>query len=355
MKDSTDQELFQAADAEAWYADWQARQGATGLSVATYHAASTDFLVISVPHRAVSLRRRLRISRVEPVYTMIRRNALLTFEEYDPKRHVEKTYAHDRGKVRHFSRASRNRFFTKMMEINWLDIETPLYFITLTYPREFPTDGAVCRGHLLAWTKKLERKYGHVFFAWKREFQARGAPHYHLMIAVNEPDEASLRESARVLWAPYRVAASGAAEGWTGQGDLETADELQASVQVERVRKPQAAAGYISTYMCKEDQNTVPVKYQVIRDGVIERERDCEYTNVGRWWGFWRTSSVPKRREETDISKKEYDAAIANIKAYWELKRLPEYRWETRIELREYDNDAVDAIERNVREIIAER
>lgn len=305
-----------------------------GLSVVTYPAEKTDFLALK-PSRVhyTSIKGRLRVLTREPTFTMVRRNAMLTVKADYPAMKRDKWYDHDRGEVREFSKASRKRFFEKMMEINWDAIEQPLYFVTLTYPALFPTDGAITRRHLEAFTKKLERKYGKLFYAWKREFQRRGAPHYHLMIAVEEADLERLQAYVSETWALY------AYDGFTGPVNP---DDMQAGTQVERVRSPQRAAGYLAEYMCKADQNSVPKEVLVIKKGKIIDRYPAAFTNTGRWWGFWRDKRVTRRREETPLTAYQYNVAVALIKAHWAANRLPEYRSETKIELREYKQSLND-------------
>jgi hypothetical protein len=65
-----------------------------------------------------------------------------------------------RGKIRGFSRASRRSLLRRMASINrtaFRAFKGRLLFTTLTYPTDYPGDPAVCKRHLEAFGKRLER------------------------------------------------------------------------------------------------------------------------------------------------------------------------------------------------------
>ena len=88
------------------------------------------------------------------------------------------TPAAKRGAVQVFSAASRKRLFEFMHQIEFYR----LTFITLTYPRVWPSDGKEVKKHLRRFRARLERKFGKLRVMWRMEFQDRGAPHFHLLI-----------------------------------------------------------------------------------------------------------------------------------------------------------------------------
>ncbi|MDR2849030.1 MAG: hypothetical protein LBW77_00545 [Verrucomicrobiota bacterium] len=129
------------------------------------------------------------------------------------------------------------------------------FFICLTYPAEWPKDGRTVKRHLDALGKRCRRAGG--CFAWALEYQTRGAPHFHLLARF--PESWDIR-TVRV-WV---------ASGWyeiVGSGDER---HLRAGTSVERVRHAECAGWYISGYLGKECQKTVP-------DGVAL---------PGRMWGM---------------------------------------------------------------------
>ena len=124
------------------------------------------------------------------------------------------------------------------------------YMVTLTYPAQFPMDGETVKQNLRCMREWFKRR--NVSAAWFLEFQARGAPHLHLIT-----DKAVGREELSAKW--FQV---------VGSGDEK---HLRAGTQQAKLRKPHAVAAYVAKYASKSDQKEVP-------EG---------YTNVGRFWGAW--------------------------------------------------------------------
>ena len=155
-----------------------------------------------------------------------------------------------RSEVKEFSRASRQRL--AFIAANSDVVFTSL--CTLTYPREFPNDGARVKRDLQTFLKALRRKVPALEFLWFLEFQRRGAPHVHVLIRgarVHKPMQRWVSET----W--YRIC---------GTGD---ARHLRAGTRLERVRKPNGARNYAVKYAHKMRQKCVPEGYR----------------NVGRFWG----------------------------------------------------------------------
>lgn len=137
------------------------------------------------------------------------------------------------------------------------------HMLTLTYPEEFPCDGAISKNHLRLLLQRLSRfakeHYPHVKHSvfWFLEFQERGAPHYH-------------------LFTNYFVGKDWLANAWyevVGTGDP---DHLKAGTRAEALRKGhKVAAMYATKYAQKQEQKAVPKGY----------------LNVGRFWGVRGDSS----------------------------------------------------------------
>jgi hypothetical protein len=89
-----------------------------------------------------------------------------------------------------WSRKSRARMVRTLAELDYaplfVDPESVPAMLTLTYPGDWLPVAAspkVCKGHLDALGKRFAREYGRALVGvWKREFQRRGAPHYHLLM-----------------------------------------------------------------------------------------------------------------------------------------------------------------------------
>jgi hypothetical protein len=153
-----------------------------------------------------------------------------------------------RSSVSSFSAASRRR-----MAFAFRNMEPPKIMLTLTYPREFSSDGSRIKRDLHNFKKSLLRK-GVRDVAWFLEFQRRGAPHFHLFLWVPVP-----KKWVSSTW--YRI---------VGSGDER---HLSAGTRVEWLRYSHAAASYATKYALKNEQKIVP-------DG---------YLNVGRFWGVSRS------------------------------------------------------------------
>jgi hypothetical protein len=70
-----------------------------------------------------------------------------------------------RDKVRGFSRASRRNLLFRLASINrsaFRAFKGRMIFVTLTYPYEYPDDPELCKDHLKALRKRLQRKCGDV-------------------------------------------------------------------------------------------------------------------------------------------------------------------------------------------------
>lgn len=62
-----------------------------------------------------------------------------------------------------------------------------LAMVTVTYPGDWEAvapDGKTVKAHLRAWKERYRRAWGEpIVGAWKLEFQGRGAPHFHMLMA----------------------------------------------------------------------------------------------------------------------------------------------------------------------------
>lgn len=149
--------------------------------------------------------------------------------------------------------------------------------VTLTYPGEWlavAPDSLACRAHVDAFRKRYRRRWGVPLVGiWKREFQRRGAPHYHIWtVPPAGVDRGEFRRWIGDTWASvvghpdpvqrerHRVA--GTACDWsTGR----------------RSSDPYALGVYFSkhgSFAAKDYQNVAPREW-------------VETGSVGRFWGYW--------------------------------------------------------------------
>ena len=92
-----------------------------------------------------------------------------------------------RDRVRGFSRASRTNLLRRLASINraaFKAFKGRLISITLTYPHEYPEDPELCKNHLKALRRRLQRKFGEFAGFWRLGIQKRGAWHFHLLLFV---------------------------------------------------------------------------------------------------------------------------------------------------------------------------
>jgi len=94
-----------------------------------------------------------------------------------------------RDRVSGFSRASRRNLLRRLASINRRAFRTfkgRMIFVTLTYPGEYPEDPELCKGHLKALRKRLQREYKSFAAFWRLGIQMRGAWHFHLLLFVGQ-------------------------------------------------------------------------------------------------------------------------------------------------------------------------
>jgi len=168
-----------------------------------------------------------------------------------------------RAPIREFSKKSRQR-------LAFTAANTDVVFrsmITLTYPRDFPSDGRLVKRHLNRFLQWFKRDSGGVSLLWFLEFQRRGAPHVHIlsdrMVPRGVEDRRGLRFRVSASW--YRIVDS---------GDIR---HHAAGTRTERLRSLEGGRRYAVKYAMKMKQKVVPEAYQ----------------NVGRFWGC--TRDVPPK------------------------------------------------------------
>jgi hypothetical protein len=83
-----------------------------------------------------------------------------------------------RDKVRGFSRTSRTNLLRRLASINrtvFKGFRGRMIFVTLTYPGEYPEDPKLCKRHLKALRKRLQREFEPFAAFWRLGIQRRGA------------------------------------------------------------------------------------------------------------------------------------------------------------------------------------
>jgi hypothetical protein len=157
--------------------------------------------------------------------------------------------------IYNFSSKSRKAMMMKLDSL--CCVFKPNYFLTLTYPKDFPRDGRLCKSHLqrlFAFLKGQGEFRGldsDVKFFWKMEFQSRDALHYHILVESSLPLD-DLKSAVIKKWKQL----TGNTYEWGG-------------VDLSIIRDDFRARIYTALYTQKKHQNIIPEDFQ----------------NAGRFWG----------------------------------------------------------------------
>jgi hypothetical protein len=179
-----------------------------------------------------------------------------------------------RERVKGFSRASRTNLLRCLASINrgaFKAFRGRIIFVTLTYPGEYPQDPALCKGHLKALRKRLQREYKSFAALWRMGIQERGAWHFHLLVFVG-PSFGPIGELRRFISSSWYEVTGKVSEG-----------HLRAGTRVETIRKWKQATSYVERYMAKPEEFP-------------------EGLETGRIWGVWNPKLLPVRWEKVEVS-----------------------------------------------------
>ena len=193
-----------------------------------------------------------------------------------------------RSSISAFSKESRRRLL--FVALNFPDAR---YFLTLTYPSQFPLDGVTVKHHWKRLRQWLQRN-GAAYGLWVLEFQERGAPHIHAF--VNE-----WIEPQRLSEAWYRI---------VGSNDPK---HLAAGTNIQLFRKPSVMGSYLYKYASKSAQKDVP----------------AEFSNVGRFWGTW---GSPKIATTVSLPLSEGKVTVRTIRRAYFKERQD---WQTKSHFRD--------------------
>ena len=179
-----------------------------------------------------------------------------------------------RDKVRGFSRASRRNLLLRLACINRTAFKTfsgRMIFVTLTYPHEYPEDPDLCKNHLKALRRRLQRKFGPFAAFWRLGIQQRGAWHFHLLLFVG-PSFGPIGELRRFI-----------SSSWYEVTGKDSEGHLRAGTRVEAVKKWKEATSYVERYMAKPEEFP-------------------EGLQTGRIWGIWNEGLLPVRWETVEVN-----------------------------------------------------
>jgi len=179
-----------------------------------------------------------------------------------------------RDRVRGFSRESRTNLLRRLASINrdaFKAFKGRMIFVTLTYPGEWPEDTEVCKRHLRAFRKRLQREYGSFAAFWRLGIQRRGAWHFHLLLFVG-PSIGPVGELRCFISSSWYEVTGKVSEG-----------HLRAGTRVETIRRWKQATSYVERYVAKPEEFP-------------------EGLQTGRIWGIWNEEVLPVRWETVQVS-----------------------------------------------------
>ncbi len=156
------------------------------------------------------------------------------------------------GVIREFSARSKGRMMCYIASVDWAGLryaDERLVMLTWTYPgdwRDVAPTPQVAVEHLNSMAKKFKRDTGRPLrCVWVREFQKRGAPHFHLLASV--PDQIKGRSFAQ--WqsqAWFETVGSGDERHLEAGTRIDYEEGLRASID------PKRAAAYFGGYTSKD-------------------------------------------------------------------------------------------------------
>jgi hypothetical protein len=201
----------------------------------------------------------------------------LSFQHTTPSNYWSPPKRHGGGirdRVRGFSRASRRNLLRHLASINrtaFKGFRGRMIFVTLTYPRKYPEDPELCKRHLKALRKRLQREFESFAAFWRLGIQTRGAWHFHLLLFVG-PSIGPVGELRRFISSSWYEVTGRVSEG-----------HLRTGTRVEAVKKWKQVTSYVERYIAKPEEFPGELR-------------------TGRIWGIWNENLLPVRWETVQIS-----------------------------------------------------
>lgn len=163
-------------------------------------------------------------------------------------------------------------------------------FVHLTYPAEYPLDWHIWKLHLKMFKGMLQRKFPKCEGLWKLELQRRGAPHYHMVIELNQRCSIiRFRKWLDAAWA--RIAHQDDIHG----GKFACRAELVFSIR--------HAQNYAAKYMSK-------IQYAPVDEDGQEMTSETMRDTMGRHWG---------KIGKLDCSMSHQTSILGSLKTYYRL------------------------------------
>ena len=216
-----------------------------------------------------------------------------------------------RGVVTNWTKKSQNRMMIAIRQLDlnaYIEGRVPV-MVTLTLPGDWlavAPDAATINAAFRRFKESYRYRWGNVQWIWKREFQRRGAPHWHLWLVPPAVDDDVFKEWLSLAWTsairPARCVIGPCGEFCV---QSEWCRSLSAGTGVDRAagmnaRDPQRLAVYFLKESHGGDdknyQNAVPWAWCV--GGLLKGEQGpfpeskIPRGSVGRFWGVAGLDSV---------------------------------------------------------------
>jgi hypothetical protein len=219
-----------------------------------------------------------------------------------------------RGRITGFSRQSRGRFMHQLAEINRKKYDAhQVLFLTLTYHKNWSQDPADQYADLRKWFKRMKRRWPGIVLQWRKEWQARLAPHFHLLVYT--PREAIPQDGTS--WTFVNDATEAWIEVARRPGDSEH-HMFRYSVDACVV----ASWGGVLAYASKS------AEYLSKSDAVQPLDEDGQPLPTGRLWGtLGDKKTLPVSFDVHQITKEDY---LRFRRVFRRLARPKKRRWTRR-------------------------
>jgi|GEM_PF-6146056 len=189
-----------------------------------------------------------------------------------------------KGDIKSFSKNSRLRMMKKTNRVDFKEGQIA-YFLTLTYPDPFPTDGKIYKADLDLIIKRIKKQFGTLSYLWKLESQMKnrdGAPHYHLIIFFEKRYNIDfVKQWISQNW--FEVVQ----RNWS----VKNYDHFKVGTNTKIVKTLRQLTNYVTKYITKKEGN----------DKLINQGR---YWGCSRNWGTQIIDSIPLTGKQLIIFKR---------------------------------------------------
>lgn len=158
---------------------------------------------------------------------------------------------------------------------------TDRYFVTLTYPAVFPLDWQQWKADFEKFRRRLLAIAPDAVGYWKLELQRRGAPHFHLLVAL--PD----RKTAGAYHVSYKRLKREITRFWAEIAHTEDVHKGEYATNVRPIRHISQLRAYVGKYAAKGNSGPINTETGEIMEtmgrqwGRIQRPDEREYAEVG--------------------------------------------------------------------------